>query len=218
MQRPSSRGAGTVLLSGLESSEMLPDLASLSESEMNTALDGLYTSLTTSLSFSFFVTKDLRVDVQRTRLKGTLPIVMVFLARLGYDIQSVQGISVDAAGGLTDSQQAGWPGWLIRAGGKQIIYTTGNLADFSLRSDSRYLAFTGSFGRPVTYLKSASYLMHTDDFSMIRDAILRQSTAILQDDSGLPLSAFGDAWNLQFFGRYGGRARHLQELPPAPAR
>ena len=29
-------------------------------------------------------------------------------------------------------------------------------------------------------------------------------TAILQDDSGLPLSAFDDSWALHFYGRYTG--------------
>ena len=198
-------GSGNVLLAGLEGSEMLPDLATLSPGEVDTALDGLYTSLTTALSFSFFITKDMRVDLQRTRLKGTLPVVMVFLARLGYDIQSVQQVSIDSAGGLVEGHRGGnWPGYVIRAAGKQIFYFTGNVADFALRSDARYLAFVGSFGKTVTYLKSASYLMHTDDFSMIRGAILRQSTAILQDDSGLPLSAFGNDWQLDFYGRYSG--------------
>ena len=198
-------GSNNCLLSGLEGSEMLPDLSALSQAEINTALDGLYTSLTTSLSCSFFITKDMRVDLQRTRLKGTLPVAMVFLARLGYEIHSVQPVSLDGAGNLTAGQPGGsWPGWLARAGGKNIYYFTGNVADFSLRADSRYLAWLGRFGSVVTYLKSASYLLHTDEFKIIREVILRQSTAILQDDSGLPLSAFDDSWALHFYGHYTG--------------
>jgi hypothetical protein len=198
-------GSRTVLLSGLEGSEMLPDLATLNESEMNTALDGLYTSLTSALSFSFFITKDMRVDLQRTRLRGTLPVVLVFLARLGYDISGVSAVSLDAGGGVVAGHMGGaWPGYLINAAGKQILYFTGNLADFALRSDARYVAFAGTFGRCTTFLKSASYLMHTDDFSIIRGAILRQSDAILQDDSGLPLTAFDDSWSLDLYGRYTG--------------
>ncbi len=198
-------GSGNCLLSGLEGSEMLPDLGSLSEGEIDTALDGLYTSLTTALSCSFFITKDMRVDLQRTRLKGTLPVVLVFLARLGHNIENVQAVSLDGAGVLAAGHPGGsWPGWLVRAAGKNIYYFTGNVADFSLRADSRYLNWVSRFGPVVTYLKSASYLMHTDEFTMIRDGILRQSTAILQDDSGLPLSAFDDSWALHFYGRYTG--------------
>lgn len=198
-------GNRNCLLSGLEGSEMLPDLGALTPAEIDVALDGLYTSLTTSLSCSFFITKDMRVDLQRTRLKGTLPVVMVFLARLGYDIESVAPVSIDAAGELTAGQPGGaWPGYHVRAAGKNLYYFTGNLADFALRSDPRYLTFVSRFGPVVTYLKSASYLMHTGEFSLVRDAILRQSTAVLQDDSGIPLSAFNDAWSLTFYGRYSG--------------
>lgn len=203
-------GTGSCLLSGLEGSEMLPDMSTLTEAETNTALDGLYTSLTTSLSASFFVTKDMRVDLQRTRLRGTLPVVLVFLARLGYDVHLVQTASIDAGGNLTAGQPSGaWPGYVIHCAGgnrgnKTIYYFTGNVADFSLRGDSRYLSFVSRFGPVVTYLKSASYLMHTDDFQMIRTSILHQSTAILQDDSGLPLSAFDGSWDLTFYGKYTG--------------
>ena len=203
-------GAGTCILCGLEGSDMLPDLGALSPQERETGLDGIYTSLTTALSCSFFITKDMRVDLQRTRFRGTLPIVMVFLARLGYDIQSVQATSIDAAGNLALGQPSGaCPGYTIRCrvGGrsKVIHYFTENLADFALRSDPRYLTFVSRFGSVVTYLKSASYLMHSDEFSIVRDAILRQSSAVLQDDSGIPLKAFDDrTWHLDFYGRYTG--------------
>jgi hypothetical protein len=196
-------GSSNVLLAGLEGSDMLPDFASLTPAETDTALDGLYTSLTTALSCSFFITKDMRVDLQRTRLKGTLPVVLVFLARLGYDVQSVQAVSLDAGGNVVAGHPGGWPGYVIRAHGKNIYYFTGNVADFALRSDGRYLSFVQRFGPCVTYLKSASYLMHTDEFTMIRDAILRQSYAVLQDDSGLPLRSFA-GWDVSFYGSYSG--------------
>jgi hypothetical protein len=197
-------GSGNCLLSGLEGSDMLPDLHTLSPAEIDTGLDGLYTSLTTSLNCSFFITSAMRVDLQRTRLKGTLPIVLVFLARLGYDIESLSPVSLDGAGNVVAGHAGGWPGYVIRSAGKNIYYFTGNVADFSLRSDSRYLAFVSRFGEVVTYLKSASYLMHTDEFVMVRNAILRQSRAVLEDDSGIPLSAFDSGWQLEFYGRYTG--------------
>jgi hypothetical protein len=196
-------GSNNVLLAGLEGSEMLPDFNTLTPAEMDTSLDGLYTSLTTALSCSFFITKDMRVDLQRTRLKGTLPVVLVFLARLGYDVQSVEPVSIDPNGGLIAGHPGGWPGYIVKAHGKTIYYFTGNVADFALRSDGRYLSFVKRFGPAMTYLKSASYLMHTEEFTMIRSAILQQSYAVLQDDSGLPLRSFA-GWNVNFFGSYSG--------------
>jgi hypothetical protein len=198
-------GSGTCLLTGLEGSDLLPDFRSLTFPEITAALDGLYTSLTTALSCSYFITANMRVDLQRTRLRGTLPVVMVFLARLGYDIRSVAAVSLDAAGNVVSRRHGGaWPGYLVSAGGKNIYYFSGNLSNASLGADGRYLAFVSRFGSVVTYLKSASYLMHGDGFRTIREAILRRSTAILQDDSGLPLTAFDESWTLDFYGRYTG--------------
>jgi hypothetical protein len=57
----------------------------------------------------------------------------------------------------------------------------------------------------ASLLKSASYLMFENGFSTARDFLLTQSKAIVQDDSGIPISAFDPAkWLLRFFGNYEG--------------
>jgi hypothetical protein len=204
-------GAGHYELCGLESCEMLPDLAILSPDQQAAALDGLYTSLTSALSYSFFITKDMRVDLQRTAVKGTLPLCLVFLARLGYPIESVTPVSLASGGALVTGQSgSNCPGYSIRyrasmGRSKSLTYFTENVADFSLRADPRYLNYLRGYGPVVTYLKSASYLMHTDEFTMIRQRILDQSSALLQDDSGIPLRSLTDnRWDLTFYGQYTG--------------
>jgi len=47
----------------------------------------------------------------------------------------------------------------------------------------RYLE---SKGNVVCFFKAASYLLHNDYFSQIRNLCLKQSQRILQDDSGIP--------------------------------
>ena len=204
-------GAGHYELCGLESCEMLPDLATLSLDQQAAALDGLYTSLSSALSYSFFITKDMRVDLQRTAVKGTLPLCLVFLARLGYPIETVTPVSLAAGGALVTGQSgSNCPGFTIRyrAGmgrSKSLTYFTENVADFAQRSDPRYLNYLRGYGPVVTYLKSSSYLMHTEEFSLIRQRILDQSRALLQDDSGIPLGNLTDnRWDLTFYGNYSG--------------
>ena len=51
--------------------------------------------------------------------------------------------------------------------------------------------------------KATSYMIHNNDFSIIRDIALSTSGAILQDDSGLPYRLFdGGQWKIQFYGEY----------------
>ena len=41
--------------------------------------------------------------------------------------------------------------------------------------------------------KSTSYMLHRKEFSLIRNLVLDNSAAILQDDSGIPYRLFGAA-------------------------
>ena len=57
-------------------------------------------------------------------------------------------------------------------------------------------------------MKSASYLMHSDGFSKVREFLLARSTAIVQDDSGVPVRFFEpNNWTLRPHGRYLGPIR-----------
>jgi hypothetical protein len=85
-------GAGSFVLSGLEGCDLLPDPGVLTPEEMAAGLDGIEASMTTALSCSFFITKDMRVDLQKTRFRGTLPVVLVFLARMGGRLESVEPV------------------------------------------------------------------------------------------------------------------------------
>ena len=45
--------------------------------------------------------------------------------------------------------------------------------------------------------------MHKNYFSEIRSHLLSSSSAIIQDDSGIPIKHFpNNRWNIQFFGKY----------------
>ncbi len=55
----------------------------------------------------------------------------------------------------------------------------------------------------TTFMKSASYLLHTDPFSVMRSAILEASTAILQDDTGVPYRFLkAPVWQVTLYGQY----------------
>jgi len=202
--------ANTYVLCGLEPVGSVPNLSTMSQAEMAGALENLRGSMATVLSHSYFITKDMRGDLSRTKVNGTLPIVMVFLARSGYRIDSVNLIDLNASG-VPYARAGGGsaPGFHIVARGpggtKNVYYFQEDLANGNLGSDKRLLKFVQSKGTPVTYLKSASYLMHHDYFSVIRNAILAQSSAVVQDPSGVPFRSFDpEKWNIRLYGRYTG--------------
>lgn len=198
-------GADTYVLCGLESADPLPSVVSLDDGQRGDGLKALSTALTTALSFSFFITKDMKTDLQRSELKGVLPVMLVFLARGGHTIRSVEAVSLDAGGRVT-GRGAGTPGLRIRFGaGRTLYYFTTDLSNAGFSDSSRLARFLRSLGPSVAFTKSASYLMHEDYFSRIRDFILGWCPAVLQDDSGIPFRGFDpDRWDVRLYGRYSG--------------
>jgi hypothetical protein len=191
---------------------MLPNLAQLPPEERRRCLQGVQTSLTTLLNCSFFITKDMRVDLEATACKGTLPLMLVFLARLGADIGDVTPGALDPQGRFVASgPQPSGKAYRVRfrpahrLGWQEVYYFRENVSNSHLGSDSRLVSFCGQFAPVVTYLKSASYLMHGEEFSIIRRAILTHSSAVLEDDSGIPMRSFSpDTWEMRYFGNYSG--------------
>jgi hypothetical protein len=199
---PSARN---YVLCGLESAEPLPPIAALDDGQRADGLASLSTALTSSLSFSFFITKDMKTDLKRSEFKGVLPVMLVFLARGGHTIHSVEAVSLDAAGQVT-GRGAASPGFRIRFGsGRTLSYFTTDLSNGSFNDQSRFARFVRSQGPCVAFTKSASYLMHEPYFSNVRGFILGWCAAVLQDDSGIPYRDFApDRWNVRLYGRYSG--------------
>jgi hypothetical protein len=201
----------TFVLQGLEPVVPLPDLATVPPATLAGTLQNIESSLNTILSFSFFKTKDMREDFQRSELKGVLPAICVFLARTGKEVNGIEYISLDKAGALLQGFQGGTRGAKIAitdtATGSQkvIYYFTSDLSDDALKRNSGLLRFCEGLGPFNSLLKAASYLLHEGGFDTVRNFLLQNSTAVLQDDSGIPVHFFPpDRWTLRFFGVYTG--------------
>ncbi|MGI8891418.1 MAG: hypothetical protein ACR2G0_11630 [Chthoniobacterales bacterium] len=208
--------AGTYILAGTEPIGPLPDVLRFAGPSLDPVLQNLDKSLNSVLSFSFFITKDMKTDLQREELKGTLPIFYVFLARAGKVITDVSFVTLDKNGqprpsspnekgkGLTPGVRITFVG---NAGSapQTLYYFTTDLSNDGIRSEPGFLKFCAAQGTGASLLKSASYLMFENGFSSVRDFLLEHSKAIVQDDSGIPIASFDQAkWAIRFFGNYVG--------------
>jgi hypothetical protein len=54
----------------------------------------------------------------------------------------------------------------------------------------------------MTFIKSASYVLHDKSASQTRDFILENAKAVLQDDTGIPFHYFDSRWDKHVFGQY----------------
>lgn len=202
--------AETMVMCGLEPAEGLPTMNQLSPSEVSAGLASMRTAISSVIQFSFFITKDMRNDLVSSRFRGVLPIMMVFMARSGHSVESVDAIRVAGDGSpvITPVEAGGAPGLMIRCRSPRgslvrVFYVKQNLADDSLSPGSPFLAFVRQVAPGVAFTKSASYLMHESYFSTIRNHLLNERPALVQDPSGVPYRNFDQSrWDLRLYGNY----------------
>jgi hypothetical protein len=203
--------ASTYVLSGLERVGPIPDVTSLNPKALSASLGHLKVSLRYMLGHSYFITSQMGSHLSRGRLNGTLPILYVFLARTGKTVRDVSYVQLEPDGSVKPFD-ASAPGATPRAvkitftsdnGPEQTLYYfSTNLADSGV-AKSGFLKFCETLRPGDGFVKSASYLLHGGGFSSVRRFLLDNSSRVLQDDTGIPVSFFKeDEWMLQPFGRY----------------
>ncbi len=190
------------ILCGTEPVGTVPELALIPPPALAFDLENLRRSLDTMLSTHYFITKDMRVDLTRSQVSGTLPVLFVFLARTGCTIHRVRTTANDAEIAFTG------PG-----GQEQTLryFKT----DLSNGGNHRgFLDYCKKQGPGLSLVKSASYLMHTDGFSTARSFLLENSRLLVQDDSGIPFRAFDPRqWTLRFYGNFEGPIELFKQYP-----
>jgi hypothetical protein len=205
--------ASTYVLSALEPVGSVPDLTRLSAGGIGSALYNVERSLGSILSFSFFITKQMKTDLQTGQLSGTLPILYVFLARSGKTIRDVSPIALDDKGAAYFANENPGPNAtrgvrILFAGSdgveKTLYYFSTDLSNSGVRV-SGFLKFCATLAPGNSLLKSASYLLHSPNFTTVRAFLLANSATIIQDDSGIPLAYYDrKQWRFFPFGRYRG--------------
>ena len=203
--------ASTYVLSALEPPGSVPDLTKLPRGGIGSALYSVERSLGSILSFSFFITKQMKTDLHAGQISGTLPILYVFLARSGKTIKSVSPIALDDKGTTHFGNENPGPNAvrgarIVFAGPdgqeKTLYYFSTDLSNSGAKA-SGFLKFCATLGPGNSLLKSASYLLHSGNFTTVREFILANSATIIQDDSGIPLTYYGSKkWRFFPFGRY----------------
>jgi hypothetical protein len=203
--------AKTIIMSGLEPSGPIPQLSDIAPRALGSELGAIRASLGNLLKHGYFITSEMGSQLSRSRLYGTMPVIYMFLARSGKTIRDVSLVALDKEGKVHSQDEAGVEN---NAKGVKIVYAGSDGQERTLyyfRTDlsnkgvaaSGFLQFCQGFGTGDSLVKSASYLLHTPGFSDVRDFLLKNSAAILQDDTGIPVKYLADAdWQLRPYGTY----------------
>ncbi len=165
-------------------------------------------TLSSFLRLSYFITKDMKDDMDNNELDGTCPVISMLMATMGYEIISIENKAIDDSGKLIDGGGKGnvMEYKFFRSGSRHeqtLYYVSADVEDH--RMDPKVMKFfeVSLQGHTVaSYLKAASYLMHMPNFTRIRDCIVDNSQYVVEDDSGVPYKYLTGKFDITLYGMY----------------
>ncbi len=185
--------ANTYILAGLEPIGDVSDLTRFAPEAVTANLGVLRASLSSILRFQYFITQDMRAELGKNGVSGTLPLFYVFLARTGHTVLAVERLSTPAEGVKITFHDP-------RQRDTQTLYYF--KTDLSGSGQSAFLKWCAERGPGLSLIKAASYLMHAGGFGGVKNFLLQNSTVLIQDDSGIPVRDFPPGWSVSVYGHY----------------
>ena len=211
--------AETYIMVGLEPVGTFPTFRKgMSKDSIASYFHKVHTSLFAILNFSFFKTHNMSIDFNNKELDGTIHLIALFIERTGNSIIDVKPAGVDKAGNIfnykslkeqrnSGSINRGVEFDFVGADNvlKKVYYFSVNLDNSHLSKNPDFVKMVTNNKGATTYVKSASYLMHKEVFSDVRNLIIDNCQFVLQDDSGIPYKYFKqDVWTPALYGTYSG--------------
>jgi len=205
--------ANEYVMAALEPIVEIPPLDTVSLGERDKFLDSLGNSLRDIFKKSYFITTHMQKDLKQ--IKGVLPPLFFFLERSDHELLEMKFITLDSAGTEkeVEAKKLHWhktPGVKITFRNrddlkiKSLYYFSISITDKGIKRRPEFVRFIAGKAPFNTFVKSASYLMHTAPFTSVKELILTHSVSLFQDDTGIPYKDFKNRLNLDlhFYGDY----------------
>lgn len=216
-------GADEYILAGLESLGTLPNFLAMSDPDLDAYLTHLNHTLRSISQRSFFITTEMREDFGKQGVDGVYPVLLYFAALTNHEVIKGQFIKLSESGEAVVSLDPTTADgiWLqIRATDRlpdfpptqSLYYFKTDLSDAGFKANSPMKDFLDQRPGGMGYLKAASYLMHTPDFTNIRNFLVGDCQYLLQDESGIPAEFFATYYNTTYYGNYVGPIDMFKEF------
>jgi hypothetical protein len=209
--------AEKIVMLGLERVGKVPEVHDLSDKKLDTFLKAVRQSLDSIFIWGYFMTNDMRKDFARSlELQGLTPVIMLTIAKSGFEIDTVKRITLNAQGKVVSSikgrkdNDSPWDTYISgvevsynKPGEKTIrklYYFSHDASDKSMNLSPGFAKFLAAQKFDATYLKAASYLCNS--FATIRKYAM-DVNYVFQDVSGIYLKYFDEKlWERKLWGGY----------------
>ena len=212
--------ANNYVMIAMERPGDIPNIQKMDSAQSAYYLNSVYTSLQDIFEKSYFITHKMMNDLQKVKVNGVTPLLVVFLERTGHSVVAIHKCHLNDNGTTSQLAADSVPNHVndfieiyFRTQGtdtlRKITYFRANLGDEgfeglpSLKQNKTLQTYLINMPDHYMYAKSASYLMNYKTFSAIRDVCLAKSKSILQDDTGIGFTYIDKkVWKVKLYGHY----------------
>jgi len=200
----------------LERPGALPDLESVTPAQFAKLLEDVRTAFRDIFQRNYFITDYMSKQLTTPWVRGTVPVIATMMALMNQRIVRIVPIDLfpEFTRAYESAESVKHPRMLLRAtridyfnanGGpvKQLYYASLDATDKALEFYPGFLDWVAQHRPASVLLKSASYLLHDNQFQKTRNMILTTADFVIQDDTGIPYRYLNQApWQVRLYGRY----------------
>ena len=199
----------------LERPGTLPDLESMTLVQFAKMLQDVRSAFHDIFERNYFITSYMTKQLTTPWIRGTVPVMATMMALMNRRIIRIEPLDLFPELTRTyDVPDAKRPPVLMRAvrvefanpngaGTQQLYYVSLDATDKALEYYPEFLSWVGQYKPATLLLKSASYLLHDNQFSRTRAMLLDSADVVVQDDTGIPYRYISqEPWQVKLYGRY----------------
>lgn len=199
----------------LERPGSLPDLESVPPAQFAKLLQDVRSAFRDIFERNYFITSYMTRQLTTPWVRGTVPVMATMMALMNRQIVRIEPL--DLFPELTaayEQPEAKRPRVMMRGvriefnqanipGTQQLYYISLDATDKAMEFYPDFINWVAQYRPATALIKSASYLLHDNQFARTRALLLDSADVIVQDDTGIPYRFFNQApWQVKLYGQY----------------
>jgi hypothetical protein len=199
----------------LERPGSLPDMESVTLAQFTKLLQDVRSAFRDIFERNYFITSYMTRQLTTPWVRGTVPVMAVMMALMNRRIVRIEPLELfPDLTHVYDTPDAKRPRVLMRAvrieftnssstGTQQLYYVSLDATDKALEFYPDFMTWISQYKPATVLLKSASYLLHDNQFGKTRSMLLEAADVVVQDDTGIPYRFISqNPWQVKLYGRY----------------
>ena len=196
-----------------ESVGSIPDLTKMDKVQTKEYIKAADFILRDIYAKSYFITMNMIKDTKSSPVNGMLPVLLWSVSKTGHTVTAVEELTVDENGkksyspfkvGANSAKAVrisfGNPEKGIL---KTLTYYSCDISNSGIEKDKALAATLKAIPPSNCFVKSASYLMHYETFTTIKNTVLDKAIYLVQDDTGIPYKFFDKTkFKMELYGNY----------------